>query len=127
VSTQLWVLLGTFITATAGVTTTWLLIRQQGRQTRTTDAQQIIDQLQENAKSREEQHLREIADRDQRHQQEIGEVRRDLAEVRGRVEGLEDREMAWDDYAAQLRAHIDRGDPPPPPPWPAALMRRRRL
>jgi hypothetical protein len=49
------------------------------------------------------------------HQEEIAELRKELAVVRKtqRLQG---------DYIGQLRRHIADGNPPPPPPWPEGLI-----
>lgn len=41
-----------------------------------------------------------------------------------RVGRLERREFVYINYAEQLRAHINAGNPPPPPPWPEELKER---
>jgi chromosome segregation ATPase len=124
VSPQGWLLLGTIITAGGGLLGTWLLIRQQGRQSRTTDAQQIIDQLQEMRAADEERHRREIADL----RTEVGALRTEVGEARHEIDDVksraERRELVFFDYVAALRWHIEQRKPPPPPPWPAALMNR---
>ena len=110
---EAWLLLGTVVTALAALVRVWMLIRQQGRQSRTTDAQQIIDQLQEERTASREEHRREI-----------GEVRSELDALRKRVQRMESRELAFFDYVSALRWHIEQGKGPPPPPWPPALMNR---
>ena len=49
------------------------------------------------------------------HQEEIADLRRELAAVRRtqRIQG---------DYIGALRRHIADGNPPPPPPWPDGLI-----
>jgi len=115
-------LLTTALAVIGTICTTWITQRFLSKRAKSDDTQKLIDQLQEE---------RDAADRrrqeaDQKHSSELAGVRRDLAEVRGRVDGLEDRELTWSDYAAALRDHIDQRLGPPPPPWPADLMRRRR-
>ena len=123
-SPEAWLLLGTVVTALAALVRVWMLIRQQGRQSRTTDAQQIIDQLQEERGAREEQHRREMTALEQRHNHEIAGVRGEVSDLRVRMSRMEDRELAHFDYEYKLRAHIDQRKGPPPPPWPVELMHR---
>lgn len=124
-SPEAWLLLGTLITAVGGIAGTTLLIRQQGRQTHTTDAQQLIDQLQEERKADDDRHERQL----QQVRSELAEVRGELRDARRDValvrERMDDRERVLLDYVALLRAHIDQGLRPPPPPWPSALMHHR--
>ena len=48
-------------------------------------------------------------------QEDLGELRKELAELRRtvRIQG---------DYVGELRRHIADGNPPPPPPWPPGLI-----
>lgn len=116
-SPQAWLLLGTIVTVAGGLVGSWLLYRQQGRQSRTTDAQQIIDQLQEMRGADEDRHRRELAEL----RAEVAGLRAEVGEVRARAEA---RELALFDYASVLRWHIDDRRPPPPPEWPVALRPR---
>lgn len=43
-------------------------------------------------------------------------------DTRRRCAIAEARVRVLDDYAHELRAHIDRQDPPPPPPWPPHII-----
>lgn len=109
---EAWLLAASLITATGGVFGTWLNLRRQGQQAKTTDAQQLIDQLQEMRGTDDDRHLREIA-----------AVRADVAELRSRVARMESRELSLLDYVSQLRWHIDQQKPPPPPEWPTNFAR----
>lgn len=112
--------------ATVGtVLTAWMTQRSISRRAKSDAAQAMIDQLQEERDAAEERHADAIASLDHRRAEELGGVRRELADLRHRMDGMEDRELAFSDYVAALRDHIEQRLGPPPPPWPAALMRRR--
>lgn len=123
-SGEAWLLVGTMVTALSALGGTWLMIRQQGRQSRTTDAQQLIDQLQEMRAADETRHQQETDKLEGRYLRELVEVRQEMTEVKDRVGRMEAREMTLQDYVADLRHHIDSGKGPPPPPWPPALTHR---
>ena len=123
-SGEAWLLLGTLVTAGGLLLGTWLTVRQQGRQTKTVDSQQLIDQLQEMRAADEERHSTELDKLEGRYLRELVEVRTEMTEVKGRVGRMEDRELVLQDYVASLRHHIDQGLGPPPPPWPDSLMHR---
>lgn len=122
VSGEAWLLLGTIVTAAGGLFGTWRQLKQQARQTKTTDAQQIIDQLQEIGSAAEERHQREVDTLEGRYLRELVEVRLTVTELTGRVNRVEGRERVLLDYVAALRFHIDQGRPPPPPEWPPQLV-----
>lgn len=46
-----------------------------------------------------------------------------IADLRGRVDKLEDQTRLQSDYIFQLRAHIADGKKAPPPAWPEGLNR----
>ncbi len=46
-----------------------------------------------------------------------------IADLRGRVERLEDQTRMQSDYIFDLRGHIADGKKAPPPPWPEGLIR----
>ena len=98
-----------------GVLTTWLTVRRASKRDRIDTTQQFIDQLQE-----------ERAAADKRHTDELAAVRVEVAELRGRVLRMEDREMAFVNHIYELRDHIDQRKGPPPPRIPDSLMHRHR-
>lgn len=112
-------LLGTV--ATAAITQ-----RSISRRAKSDAAQALIDQLQEERESVDARHAAEIAALDHRRGEELDGLRKELTDLRRRVDSMEDRELAFSDYVASLRDHIDQRLGPPPPPWPEALLRRRR-
>jgi hypothetical protein len=98
-----------------GVLTTWLTVRRAGKRDRIDTTQQFIDQMQENAAAAEE-----------RHHKQITALRKEVVDVKSRMDDMEDRELVAFDYIYDLRHAIDQRREPPPPPWPEALLRRRR-
>lgn len=55
-------------------------------------------------------------------QEERGEDRRRLDACETRIGTLERHVRVWEDYAGQLRRHIDNQLGPPPPPYPESLL-----
>ncbi len=51
----------------------------------------------------------------------IDQLQEQLAAVERRERIVRQRERILDDYANQLREHINDRQPPPPPMWPSAL------
>ena len=116
-----WLALLTAILALLGtVLTTWITQRFLSKRAKSDDTQKLIDQLQEERDAADKR--RNEADR--RHSQELAGVRAQVDKLDERVQRMESRELAFFDYASQLRWHIDQGKGPPPPPWPAVLMNR---
>ena len=116
--------LGTLATAALALLGIWLSVRQNGRSAKTTDSQQIIDQLQEELTRVEKRCTDEMARAEARHREEIGRLEARMADMASSMGRLEDREHLLEDYAQALRHHIDRNVGPPPPVWPTELMRR---
>ena len=56
-------------------------------------------------------------------QTEVSSLRDQVADNDSRIQRLERRDRAWQDYVHILRAHIYAQKPPPPPEWPEELDR----
>lgn len=52
-----------------------------------------------------------------------GGDRERIGVLEARLDKVEARDRAWENYAAQLRDHIYAGNKPPPPPFPPELTR----
>lgn len=119
-----WQFLGTVATAALALLGIWLSTRTTGQTTRTTDAQQLIDQMQEEAARLRADHTEEMTRIEMRHKEQMDEVKVRLADLASATGRLEDRELILLDYVQALRHHIDQGAGPPPPTWPPTLMHR---
>lgn len=117
-------LAGTVITGLLALLGIYLSVRQSGRTTKTTDAQQIIDQLQEELTRVESRCKDDLARSETRHREEIGKLEARMVDMASTMGRLEDREHVLEDYAQALRHHIDQQMGPPPPSWPVELTRR---
>jgi hypothetical protein len=54
-------------------------------------------------------------------QEEMGTMRKDIADLKSEQQKSRKRERIRDDYINKLRRHIEAGMPPPPPEWPEGL------
>ncbi len=117
-------LIGTVVTTAGVVYGVLRRTSQDAQQTRTVDAQAIVDQIQEERAAADTRHQREIDHLEGRYLRELTDVRTEMHELRGRQTRIEGRELVLLDYVAALRHHIDQGLGPPPPPWPTALTNR---
>ncbi len=102
--------LGTLGAATLALLGIWLSTRQSGRAAQSSDAQALIDQIQEERTEARAQTAAARAETDAR-----------MTNAFARIAGLESRERLLLDYVSALRWHIDSGNPPPPPVYPAGL------
>ena len=116
--------LGTIATGALALGGIYLSVRQTGRTAKTTDSQQIIDQLQEELTRVEKRCTDELGRAETRHREEIARLEARMADMASAMGRLEDREHVLEDYAQALRHHIDSNVGPPPPTWPAELLRR---
>ncbi len=112
-------LVAAIIVALAGLVGSYLTTRQNRNQGRATNAQQIIDQVQEERNRAEDR-----ADKaEARFDAAIAQVKAELAEVRAELVRVNAREQVLVEHAWQLRRHINEQLAPPPPPWPDDLQR----
>jgi hypothetical protein len=79
-----------------------------------TDAQALIDQLQEERQFYIQAAETRAAEQDER----LERIEKECGIIRGERDLLKD-------HAIELREHIYAGKPPPPPEWPAALKPRQ--
>lgn len=114
-------LLSTLGAALVGFVGIWLATRQNGRTAKYTDAQAMMDQIQEERDKSEERSAAALSLVEVQHSNALAAMGTRLTEGLQRIDRLESRDRLLLDYVSQLRWHIDSGNPPPPPPWPSGL------
>lgn len=114
-----WQLIGGVLVALLGLLGSYLVTRQNRRQATASDAQQIIDQVQEERNRAEDR-----ADKDRSElKTEIAELKAEIAAVKAELVRVHAREQVLVEHAWQLRHHINEQLAPPPPSWPEELNR----